>query len=94
MIRFAKDFEPSSAAAERLGPEDRDAGGAQLVGHAGDERGLGPDDDEVDRFVAVRSRATIEGFSWSMPTTVTSPAMPALPGAAMMWCPASSEGAP
>ena len=32
----------------RAGPEDRDAGVPQLVGDAGDERRLGPDDDEVD----------------------------------------------
>ena len=33
-------------------PEDGDAGPPQLVGDAGDERGLGPDDHEVDRPLA------------------------------------------
>ena len=44
---LAKLFEPSIRAAAALGPEAGDARGAHGVGGAGDQRHLGPDDDQI-----------------------------------------------
>jgi hypothetical protein len=41
---------PLDARAGLVGPEDRDVGRAQAVGHPGDQRCLRTDDDEVDRL--------------------------------------------
>ena len=48
MISLANALEPSSRAAAPRGPEGGDAARGQEVDEAGDERRLGPDDDEVD----------------------------------------------
>ena len=45
---LVKPLEPSSCAAAFEGPKARDAGRRKVVDEAGDERRLGPDDDEVD----------------------------------------------
>ena len=52
MTSFANRFEPSIARGGGAGAEDGDAAAAQLVGEAGDERRLRPDDDEVDLELA------------------------------------------
>ena len=48
MTSLAYSLDPSSRAAAALRPEHRDPARGELVGEAGDERHLGPDDDEVD----------------------------------------------
>ena len=59
---FANAFEPSICAAAALGPKTAMPRVAQLVGDAGDERRLGPDDDEVDVELA-RERARAHAAS-------------------------------
>ena len=52
---MANAFEPSSRAAAARGPKQRTPAAAQRVGEAGDQRRLGPDDDEVDAGRAGRA---------------------------------------
>ena len=48
MTSLAKDLLPSRRAASAEGPKTAKPGRTAYVGNACDERGLGPDDDEVD----------------------------------------------
>ena len=83
MIRFANVLLPSRAAA-LPGAEDRDAALAQGVGDAGDERGLGADDDELDVVVEGVLATTASGSSGRCRRPGPPAAMPAFPGAAMI----------
>ena len=57
MTSLANALEPSSRAAARVGPKAAMPRAASSVDEAGDERRLGPDDDEVDALVARRAAA-------------------------------------
>ena len=54
MISLANALEPSSRGDLARGPEGGDAACGQRVDQTGDERRLGPDDDEVDRLALGR----------------------------------------
>ena len=78
---LANALDPSSRAAAPEGPKHRDAGRAHRVGDAGDQRRLGPDDDQVDaeRGRQRGHRAAVERVDVVQRRDA---AMPGLPGAA------------
>ena len=71
------------------GAEDRDAGVAQMVGKARDERRLRTDDDEVDLQLAGERRAALRRPPAAPDGSRASAAIPGFPGAQ---CSASSSG--
>ena len=81
MISLANAFEPSSRAAAATGPKQRTPAAAQRVGEPGDERRLGPDDDEVDARRRAPRPASAAGSSAGASSGRASRRMPALPGA-------------
>ena len=69
----------------RCGParaEDRDARSAEPVGDPADERGLRPDDDEVDLVLAAEAEQSLDVVQRGSDGSVPSAAIPGFPGAA------------
>ena len=65
---LVKPFEPSSRAAAALGPNTAIPAAAQRIGHAGDQRRLGADHDEVDGVARRASSTTAAGSHGSTAT--------------------------
>ena len=83
MTSFAKAFEPSRPGRRGARPEAGDPRLGHSIGKAGDERRLGPDDDEVDGLVAGRRNqpfVVVGRSDGQQPWRRAS--MPGLPGAA------------
>ena len=80
---LVKPFEPSSWAAAALGPNTANAGRAQRIGDAGDQRRFGTDDDQVDRVALAPARRPRPRSQGSIATHSAQRAMPGLPGAAI-----------